>query len=128
PPPSEIRKGLRVMSMTRLLVDSSHDLEGGERIAQPRPGWAALANRPHDRCHFDGPRVVGHRILPHGRLRRPHCRQHAVPRQLLGAVAATETLDLELAVLAVDLHRERVLPLRGAGVKPRDLALRGLEM
>jgi hypothetical protein len=27
------------MSMTRLLVDSSHDLEGGERIAQPPPRW-----------------------------------------------------------------------------------------
>src|SRR5262245_301882 len=107
------------MSMPGLLIDLLDDLESRERITQPPRRLATESNVLEELGELRAPRIVSHRVLPHGRLRRSHLGRHPVPRDLLGTVAAAQAFDMQLAVAAVDLHRERILPLGGARVQPR---------
>src|SRR5437870_12028714 len=102
-------------------MDLLDDRQGGAGIAEAglwRPVHADVLEKFRE---LDRPGVVAPGVFPDRRLRRSHLRQHAIKGEPFDAVAAAETLDVQLRLAPVDLEREQVLPLGATDVEERGL-------
>src|SRR6185312_20216 len=116
-----MRRGLRAMIITAVLIDLFYDLQSGYGVPQAGRGLPLQANVIQEFLHFHGPGVVRHRVFPDRGFRGTHFRKHAIPGESLEPVAAAESLDVQLAAAATDLEGKRVLPLGAARVQKGDL-------
>src|SRR5580765_5715431 len=106
-------------------VNLMNDAKRGVCIAQAN-GWRApRRDRRRESFQLHTPGMIFSGVLPDGRLGRSHGRLHLVVAQRLDAVAAAQSLDLELGIAPEDLEREGVLPLGPGRVQPGHLSARG---
>src|SRR5579872_1408120 len=98
-------------------MDLFDEGERGACVGESGGGRAIQSDVLEKLRELELPGAVAARIFPARGLRRSHFGQHLIEGQPLYAVAAAETVDLELRARAVDLEREQVLPLRAADVQ-----------
>src|ERR1700730_19123913 len=101
----------------RTAIDAVDHGQRGLRSGEPRGGRTIQADVVQELGELQLPRAIAPRVLPDCRLGRTHLREHSMERHTLETVAATKAVDRELAVAAVDLEREQVLPFRAADVQ-----------
>src|SRR5262245_58820745 len=100
--------------IARARVHCFDDEQGRPCFGKTRLGCTVAIEIVENRGELERPRLIPAWILPRGRLRRPHLRQHPVMYEPLQSITAAQPIDRQLAVAAVDLERKQVLPLAAA--------------
>src|SRR5579859_3294732 len=105
-----------------VLVNGFNHAKGSLGVAHAWRGLAVLANVVEERLKLEVPGVVGHGVFPGKGLGRAEFGGHLVVSHALGAIAAAEAGDFNLAGASVDFEGEEVLPLGPGGVEEGGLA------